>query len=106
MDMDFLGFDADNHYYEAVDAFTRHLDPAFSKRTMQWASINVRQRLLVAGKINRFIPHPPYEPVSGPAALDEYSRDRIPVGADTPELFGELEPISQRPEYRNRDARL
>ena len=21
-------FDADNHYYEALDAFTRHLDPA------------------------------------------------------------------------------
>ena len=20
-------FDADNHYYEALDAFTRHLDP-------------------------------------------------------------------------------
>ena len=30
-DFDDLGhpvFDADNHYYEALDAFTRHLDPA------------------------------------------------------------------------------
>ena len=25
--LDDLAFDADNHYYEAVDAFTRHLDP-------------------------------------------------------------------------------
>jgi hypothetical protein len=21
------GFDADNHYYEAMDAFTRHIEP-------------------------------------------------------------------------------
>ena len=106
MDLDFLGFDADNHYYEATDAFTRHLDPAFAKRGMQWAEINGRQRLLVAGRINRFIPNPTFDPVSRPGALDEYFRGRNPVGADTPELFGELEPISARPEYRNRDARL
>ena len=24
--------DADNHYYEALDAFTRHLDPKFKQR--------------------------------------------------------------------------
>ena len=26
--------DADNHYYEPDDAFTRHLDPAFSDRAL------------------------------------------------------------------------
>jgi predicted TIM-barrel fold metal-dependent hydrolase len=106
MDVDFPGFDADNHYYEAVDAFTRHLDPAFAKRTMQWADIEGRRRLLVAGAINRFIPNPTFDPVSRPGALDEYFRGRNPRGADTPELFGELQPMSERPEYRNRDARL
>jgi predicted TIM-barrel fold metal-dependent hydrolase len=106
MDVDFLGFDADNHYYEAVDAFTRHIDPAFAKRTMQWAEIGGRQRLLVAGTLNRFIPNPTFDPVSRPGALDEYFRGRNPRGADTPELFGELQPMSERPEYRNRDARL
>ena len=25
-------FDADNHYYEALDAFTRHLDPKLGPR--------------------------------------------------------------------------
>jgi predicted TIM-barrel fold metal-dependent hydrolase len=106
MDVDFLGFDADNHYYEAVDAFTRHLDPGFAKRTVQWAEIDGRQRLLVAGRINRFIPNPTFDPVSRPGALDEYFRGRNPRGADTPELFGELQRMSERPEYRNRDARL
>ena len=49
-DLDFRIFDCDNHYYEATDAFTRHLDPAFRKRGMQWAEIDGRQRLLVGGQ--------------------------------------------------------
>ena len=28
VELDYDAFDADNHYYEALDAFTRHLDPA------------------------------------------------------------------------------
>jgi predicted TIM-barrel fold metal-dependent hydrolase len=102
--VDFTAFDADNHYYEATDAFTRHLDPAFRKRAMQWAEIDGKQRLLVGGRINRFIPNPTFDPVSKPGALDEYFRGRNPQQAGIRELFGELEPI--RPEYRDRDARL
>ena len=37
--IDFLPFDADNHYYEALDAFTRHLDPALGPQVFQWAQI-------------------------------------------------------------------
>ena len=83
-DLDFRIFDCDNHYYEAPDAFTRHLDPAFRKRGMQWAEIDGRKRLLVGGKINRFIPNPTWDPISKPGALDEYFRGRNPKGADTP----------------------
>ena len=103
-DLDFRLFDCDNHYYEATDAFTRHLEPGFEKRTMQWAEVGGRTRLLVAGKINRFIPNPTFDPVSKPGALDEYFRGRNPKGQGTAELFGELEPIS--PAYRDRTARL
>ena len=78
--VDFEVFDCDNHYYEAVDAFTRHLEPGFEKRTMQWAEIDGRQRLLVGGRINRFIPNPTFDPVSKPGALDEYFRGRNPQG--------------------------
>jgi predicted TIM-barrel fold metal-dependent hydrolase len=102
--VDFAAFDADNHYYEATDAFTRHVDPAFAKRTMQWAQVNGKLRLLVGGRINRFIPNPTFDPVAKPGALDEYFRGRNPKQAGMAELFGELEPI--RPEYRDRDARL
>lgn len=100
----FSVFDCDNHYYEALDAFTRYIEPEYAKRTMQWATVNGKQRLLVGGKINRFIPNPTFDPVSKPGALDEYFRGRNPSGSDAKTLFGELEPIS--PAYRDRDARL
>ena len=50
-------------------------------RTMQWAEIDGRQRLLVGGKVNRFIPNPTFDPISKPGALDEYFRGRNPKGA-------------------------
>ena len=104
MAIDYTTFDADNHYYEATDAFTRYLDKGMARRTMQWAEIDGRQRLLVAGSINRFIPNPTFDPVARPGSLDEYFRGRNPRGQDIAALFGDLEPI--RPEYRDRDARL
>jgi predicted TIM-barrel fold metal-dependent hydrolase len=102
-ELDYRLFDADNHYYEATDAFTRHLDPAFAKRGMQWATIDGKVRLLVAGKVNRFIPNPTFDPIAKPGCLDEYFRGRSPAN-DIRGAFGDLEPI--RPEYRDRDARL
>jgi len=104
MSLDFTTFDADNHYYEATDAFTRFLDKKMARRTMQWAEIDGRQRLLVGGKVNRFIPNPTFDPVAKPGSLDEYFRGRNPRGEGVAQLFGELEPI--RAEYRDRDARL
>ncbi len=43
-DLDFLVFDADNHYYEAEDAFTRHVDRRMQARCTQWAEIKGRKR--------------------------------------------------------------
>jgi predicted TIM-barrel fold metal-dependent hydrolase len=103
MNLDFQLFDADNHYYEATDAFTRHIDPAMRKRTMQWAELDGKQRLLVAGKVNRFIPNPTFDPVAKPGSLDAYFRGKQ-AGDDIRAAFGELDPIS--PAYREPAARL
>src|SRR6476620_1154236 len=86
--VDFPVFDCDNHYYEALDAFSRHIEPEFAKRGMQWVEVNGKKRLMVGEKINRFIPNPTFDPVSKPGALDE------------------LDPMTKVPEYRDRDARL
>ena len=102
--VDYGVFDADNHYYEAEDAYTRHIDPSMASRAMQWADVGGRRRLLVGGRVNRFIPNPRFDPVAKPGSLDEYFRGRNPGDKDMRTLFGELEPI--RPEYRDRDARI
>ncbi|OAA27862.1 Amidohydrolase [Frankia sp. EI5c] len=95
-------FDADNHYYEALDAFTRHIEPEFARRCMQWAEVGGRTRLLVGGRVNRFLPNPTFSALARPGALEQYFRGE--AGGPVAELFGELEP--PRPEYRDRDARL
>ena len=84
--IDFQAFDADNHYYEAEDAFTRHLDPRMARRAMQWAEVNGRKTLLVGGKVNRFIPNPTFDPVAKPGCLDEYFRGRNPEGKSIREI--------------------
>ena len=103
-ELDFEIFDADNHYYEAEDAFTRHLDRGMRKRCMQWAELDGRKRLLVGGAVNRFIPNPTFDPVAKPGCLDEYYQGKNDGGLSIRDAFGELEPI--REEYRNREARL
>jgi len=100
----FRPFDADHHYYEAEDAFIRHVDRRMQPRAMQWALVNGKQRLLVGGKVNRFIPNPTFDPVAKPGCLDEYFRGRNPERKDMRALFGQLDPIDAS--YRDRDARL
>jgi len=96
-------FDFDNHYYEAEDAFTRYGDKKMRNRTVRWADVDGRRRLLVGGKLNSYIANPTFDPVAKPGCLYEWYRGN-PQRHGIIEAFGELEPI--RPEYRDRDARL
>lgn len=105
-DLDFAAFDADNHYYEATDAFTRYVDPAMKKRCMQWAEVEGKQRLLVGGKINKFIPNPTFDPIARPGSLEDYFRGRNTDGLDLKTMFGDLEPMTDNPGYRDREARV
>jgi predicted TIM-barrel fold metal-dependent hydrolase len=105
-DLDFRAFDADNHYYEAEDAFTRHIEPAMAKRCMQWATIDGKRRLLVGGKVNKFIPNPTFDPIAHPGSLEDYFRGRNTEGLDLKTMFGDLDPLEAHPEYRDRDARI
>jgi predicted TIM-barrel fold metal-dependent hydrolase len=105
-ELGFRPFDADNHYYEAEDAFTRHIDPKMAKRCMQWATVDGKKRLLVAGKVNKFIPNPTFDPIAKPGSLEDYFRGKNEGGIDMKTMFGDLEPLSAHPGYRERDARL
>lgn len=104
-DLNFNAFDCDHHYYEAEDAFTRYIDPVFKSRAIQWAEVNNKKRLLVGGKVNRFIPNPTFDPIAQPGCLDSYFRGKVSV-SDIRDAFGDLEPIIERPEYRDKDAKI
>jgi predicted TIM-barrel fold metal-dependent hydrolase len=104
-DLGFDAFDCDNHYYEASDAFTRHMPRDMAKRTMQWAEIDGRRRLLVGGAVNRFIPNPTWDPIARPGSLDDYFRGKV-AASDIREAFGDLDALAEHPEYQDRDARL
>jgi predicted TIM-barrel fold metal-dependent hydrolase len=105
-ELGFAAFDADNHYYEATDAFTRHIDPSMAKRCMQWAEVGGKTRLLVGGKVNKFIPNPTFDPIAAPGTLEDYFRGRNEDGLDLKTMFGDLDPIAEHPAYRERDARV
>jgi predicted TIM-barrel fold metal-dependent hydrolase len=92
--VDFLLFDADNHYYEPMDAFTRHMDPSLVRKGAQWVTgADGKPRLLFGDRLSRYLgSSPTFDPIARPGVLLEGKG------------YGELEPI--RPEYRNREARL
>jgi hypothetical protein len=96
-------FDADNHYYEALDAFTRHLRPTDGARVIQWVESGGRRYHALGGRINGAVTNPTFDPVSPAGSLFDYFRGNA-HGRSALELLGTPEPI--RPEYRDRDARL
>ncbi|MBL7501099.1 amidohydrolase family protein [Frankia sp. CNm7] len=98
-------FDFDNHYYEAPDAFTRHQDRSLGSRGIRWADIDGRRRLVVGGKINNYIANPTFDPVARPGCLYSWYRGN-PDRQGIREAFGRLEPLSEHPEYQDREARL
>ncbi len=101
--IDFLAFDCDNHYYEALDAFTRHLDPRLGGRCVQWAEINGRQYHVVGGRVSHAVTNPTFNPVAKAGAMHDYFRGN-PDGRNPMEFLTDREPIPA--EYRDRDARL
>src|SRR6516165_4605673 len=105
MIMDNLGYkaiDVDNHYYEPLDAFTRHLDKKFRRRGVQMYSDGRHTQAIIGDRVNRFIPNPTFDPIIVPGCLDSLFRGEIPEGVDPASLM-QVEPM--RPEYRDRDLR-
>ncbi len=98
-------FDADNHYYEAHDAFIRHVPKHMHRRCVQWVEMeNGKKFHLVGGKLDRQTPNPTFNPISKPGVLRQLYRGN-PGGKSGIELVrSALEPMP--PEYMDRDARL
>src|SRR5262245_50469353 len=102
-ELPYQAFDCDNHYYEALDAFTRHLDPALGPRCVQWAEIDGRKYHVVGGRVSRAVVNPTFDPIAMPGAMHDYFRGN-PDQKQPWEFLREREPIPAA--YRDRDARI
>ena len=101
--MDDRPIDADNHYYEALDAFTRYLPKEFADRGVKPVQDGKRVKVLIGGRVNGFIPNPTFDPIIVPGCLDPLFRGQVPEGVD-PRTLIKVEPL--RREYRDRDERI
>jgi predicted TIM-barrel fold metal-dependent hydrolase len=101
-------FDADNHYWETSDAFTRHRDPKFAERGVRLVDLdgNGKPRYVFdGGRVHPIIPGPgDVHMRPRPGSLYEYFAGR----SDKARLGNELssEDPKAHPEWFNRDARL
>jgi hypothetical protein len=73
MSLHFSVNDADNHYYEDEESFTRHLPAEWASRSVQWVTVDDQRRMLVAGDLLNFVPNDTFDPVARPGALDDWS---------------------------------
>jgi len=101
--LNYTAFDADNHYYEALDAFTRHVPKNMHARCVQWADIEGHKHHIVGGKLTHAVKNPTWNPIAMPGALSDYLRGN-PRGKDTVGLLSEREPLPDY--YMNNDARV
>ncbi len=99
----YRAFDADNHYYEALDAFTRHVDPRMQPRVVQWVDMGGRKHHLVGGRLARAVANPTWNPITKPGALRDYFRGN-PDGRNPAEMLRDREPLPDH--YQNPQARL
>jgi predicted TIM-barrel fold metal-dependent hydrolase len=100
---DFPVFDADNHFYETRDAFTRHL-PEKYKSAIQYVEIDGRTKILIRGVLSEYIPNPTFDVVARPGAQEEYFKHGNPEGKSYRELVGE--PMRAIPAFREPGPRL
>jgi len=67
--LDFPVFDADNHFYETTDAFTRYL-PAEYSEFIKYVEVKGRTKLAIRNVISDYIPNPTFKVVAPPGAYE------------------------------------
>jgi predicted TIM-barrel fold metal-dependent hydrolase len=100
---DFPVFDADNHFYETRESFTRHLPDRY-KGAIDYVDLHGRTKIMIRGTVSEYIPNPTFEVVARPGAQEEYFRNGNPEGKSYRELIGE--PMRSLPAFREPAPRL
>ncbi len=101
--LDFPIFDADNHFYETQESFTRHLPDRY-KSAIDYVDLHGRTKIMIRGTVSEYIPNPTFEVVARPGAQEEYFRNGNPEGKTYRELIGE--PMRSIPAFREPAPRI
>ncbi|MBX6388363.1 MAG: amidohydrolase [Frankia sp.] len=96
-------FDADNHFYETREAFTKHL-PAEYQGAIRYVEVDGRTKIAVGGVISEYIPNPTFDVVARPGAQEDYFRHGNPEGKSYRELIGK--PMRSIDAFREPVSRL
>jgi len=106
--VDYALIDADNHYYEPEDCFTRYGDEDV-KRFVKWVSQGKKKYLLLGNVMQTMVANPTFNPITKPGIMHQRLKElaeggvrRNVHGMDSTRFV--LEPLPEY--YRDRDARL
>jgi predicted TIM-barrel fold metal-dependent hydrolase len=91
--------DADNHFYEAPDAFSRHGN-AQVKSFVQWYDQGKKKRLMFGGAPAPGNANPTFNPVAKPGAFHETLKSLEKGEVPTGPRYGELAPLDRAFMYR------
>ncbi len=101
-DLGYRLFDADNHYYEPRDCFTRYIEPSMRERAVRMATDDRgREGVLVGNRPFTFLADAFRDVAAKPGALRELLRT---MSSGRIAESSVVEPV--QPEYVDRDARL
>jgi len=97
-------FDADNHYWETSDAFTRYRDPRFAERGVLVQEVDGAPRYVIDGEVVETLPGPAdVHPRPEPGSFMDYFAGKL-SRREFAASFA-VSP-SEHPEWYDRDARL
>src|SRR3954451_17917644 len=82
MTLDYKAIDVDNHYYEPIDALTRHLPKEFKRRGVQMVQDGKRTLAGMGERVNHIIPNTAFDPIIEPGCLALLLRGVSEEGVD------------------------
>jgi predicted TIM-barrel fold metal-dependent hydrolase len=107
--LDYLVFDADNHMYEATDAFTKHLPEEYSG-LIKYVDVNGRTKIAIKNKISEYIPNPTFTKVAPPGAQELEFKLKNPDSMTKADKEAQLAPppkyIESPPAFFEPEARI
>lgn len=106
-ELDYGMFDVDNHFYEAEDAFTRYIEPAYRDKAVHWETEDGLRHVMVSGRPAVFFESHGRKPageetwVGRPGSLKELLHS---LRTNKPAEGYLFQPVA--PEFLDRDRRL